>query len=130
MLYPLHRRFHSWRRNTPFPLLAALHDVDIVSYQADYQDYRTDFSGFFQVNTVGTSLLHELIVQEKLKVKKVIVASSQAVYGEGQYDCSVHGFFQPVPRSQEQFSVVSGVSGELLCKPREGRSERWMGYGG
>jgi dTDP-L-rhamnose 4-epimerase len=85
-------------------LLAALHDVDIVSHQADYQDYMPDFSRFFHVNTVGTSLLYELIVQEKLKVKKVIVASSQAVYGEGQYGCSVHGFFQPVPRSQEQLS--------------------------
>ena len=64
-----------------------------------------DFSRFLHVNAVGTSLLYELIVQEKLKVKKVIVASSQAVYGEGQYICSVHGFFQPAPRSQEQLSA-------------------------
>src|SRR5258708_40178544 len=86
-------------------LLAALHDVDIVSQQADYQDYMPDFSRFLHVNTVGTSLLYELIVQEKFKVKKVIVASSQAVYGEGQYICSVHGFFQPAPRSREQLSL-------------------------
>src|ERR1700733_5049623 len=63
-------------------LLAALHDVDIVSHQAAYQDYMPDFSKFLHVNAVGTSLLYELIVQEKLKVKKIIVASSQAVYGE------------------------------------------------
>jgi dTDP-L-rhamnose 4-epimerase len=86
-------------------LLAALHDVDIISHQAAYQDYMPDFSRFFQVNAVGTSLLYELIVQKKLRVKKVIVASSQAVYGEGQYACSVHGFFQPAPRSQEQLSL-------------------------
>src|ERR1700741_2383536 len=86
-------------------LLAALQDVDIVSHQAAYQDYMPDFSKFLHVNAVGTSLLYELIVQEKLKVTKVIVASSQAVYGEGQYACSVHGFFQPVPRSQEQLSL-------------------------
>jgi dTDP-L-rhamnose 4-epimerase len=89
-------------------LLAALHDVDIVSHQADYRDYMPDFSRFFHVNTVGTALLYELIVQEKLKVKKVVVASSQAVYGEGQYVCSVHGFFQPVSRSQEQLSRGHG----------------------
>jgi dTDP-L-rhamnose 4-epimerase len=88
-----------------FTLLAALQDVDIVSHQAAYQDYMPDFSRFLHVNAVGTSLLYELIVQEKLKVKKVIVASSQAVYGEGQYVCSVHGFFQPAPRSQEQLSL-------------------------
>jgi dTDP-L-rhamnose 4-epimerase len=86
-------------------LLAALQDVDVVSHQAAYQDYMPDFSRFLHVNAVGTSLLYELIVQEKLKVKKVIVASSQAVYGEGQYVCSVHGFFQPAPRSQEQLSL-------------------------
>ena len=85
-------------------LLAALRDVDIVSHQAAYQDYMPDFSRFFRVNAVGTALLYELIVREKLKVKKVIVASSQAVYGEGQYDCAVHGFFLPVPRCQEQLS--------------------------
>jgi dTDP-L-rhamnose 4-epimerase len=86
-------------------LLAALQDVEIVSHQAAYQDYMPDFSRFLHVNAVGTALLYELIVQEKLRVKKVIVASSQAVYGEGQYICSVHGFFQPAPRSQGQLSI-------------------------
>ncbi len=86
-------------------LLAALRGVNIVSHQAAYQDYMPDFSRFLHVNAVGTSLLYELIVQEKLKIKKVIVASSQAVYGEGQYVCSVHGFFQPAPRSQEHLSL-------------------------
>ncbi|HET9376076.1 MAG TPA: NAD-dependent epimerase/dehydratase family protein [Chthoniobacterales bacterium] len=85
-------------------LLAALQDVDIVSHQAAYQDYMPDFSRFLHVNAVGTALIYELIVEQKLKVKKVIVASSQAVYGEGQFICSTHGFFQPVPRSQQQLS--------------------------
>src|SRR5258708_31100545 len=85
-------------------LLAALQNVDVVSHQAAYQDYMPDFSRFMLVNAVGTSLVYELIVQERLKVKKIIVGSSQAVYGEGQYTCSEHGFFLPVPRSQEQLS--------------------------
>jgi len=87
-------------------LLAALQDVDVVSHQAAYQDYMPDFSKFLRVNAVGTSLIYELIVQEKLKIKKVIVASSQAVYGEGQYACSAHGFFLPVPRSRQQLSLA------------------------
>ena len=85
-------------------LLAALEGVDVVSHQAAYQDYMPDFSRFLFVNGVGTALIYELIVREKLKVKKVIVASSQAVYGEGQYNCPEHGFFLPVPRSQEQLA--------------------------
>jgi dTDP-L-rhamnose 4-epimerase len=93
-------------------LLAALRDVDVVSHQAAYQDYMPDFSRFLLVNGVGTALVYELIVGEKLKVKKVIVASSQAVYGEGQYTCPEHGFFLPVPRSQEQ---LSRCEWELRC---------------
>jgi dTDP-L-rhamnose 4-epimerase len=85
-------------------LLATLQGVDVVSHQAAYQDYMPDFSRFFRVNGVGTALLYELMVEKKLKIKKVIVASSQAVYGEGQYMCLQHGFFLPVSRSQEQLS--------------------------
>lgn len=80
----------------------ALRDVDIVSHQAAYQDYMPDFSRFMSVNVVGTALLYELIVESRMKIKKVIVASSQAVYGEGQYICHKHGPFLPVPRSIEQ----------------------------
>lgn len=83
-------------------LLHALEGVDIVSHQAAYQDYMPDFSRFLHVNAVGTALIFELIVQHHLPVRKVIVASSQAVYGEGQYECSEHGFFLPRPRSQQQ----------------------------
>jgi dTDP-L-rhamnose 4-epimerase len=85
----------------PAVLLHALRGVDVVSHQAAYQDYMPDFSRFFQVNAVGTALLYELIVRERLKVKKIIVASSQAVYGEGQYSCPEHGKFLPAPRGRQ-----------------------------
>jgi dTDP-L-rhamnose 4-epimerase len=101
-------------------LLTALQNVDIVSHQAAYQDYMPDFSRFLHVNAVGTALLYELIVERKLKVKKVIVASSQAVYGEGQYVCSTHGFFQPMPRSQQQ---LSRGQWEVRCPHCDQRAE-------
>jgi dTDP-L-rhamnose 4-epimerase len=82
-------------------LLHALREIDVVSHQAAYQDYMLDFSRFLHVNAVGTALLYELVVSERLKVKKIIVASSQAVYGEGQYVCQEHGKFLPVPRGQQ-----------------------------
>lgn len=63
----------------------ALCDVDIVFHLAAYQDYMNDFSKFFYTNTVSTALLYEIIVEKKLNIKKVIIASSQAVYGEGKY---------------------------------------------
>lgn len=69
----------------------ALRDVDAVIHLAAYQDYLTDFSKFFHVNTVGTALLYETIVEKKLPVQKIVVASSQATYGEGKYVCHLHG---------------------------------------
>ncbi len=65
----------------------ALDGIDVVYHFAAYQDYLPDFSKFVHVNSVSTALLFELIVEQKLPVKKVIVASSQAVYGEGKYRC-------------------------------------------
>jgi dTDP-L-rhamnose 4-epimerase len=93
-------------------LLSALQGVDIVSHHAAYQDYMPDFSRFLQVNAVSTALLFELIVGQRLPVKKIIVASSQAVYGEGQYRCLDHGGFQPVPRSPHQ---LQRGDWEVLC---------------
>lgn len=109
-------------------LLAALQGIDVVSHQAAYQDYMPDFSRFLQVNAVSTALLFELIVGHRLPVKKVIVASSQAVYGEGQYLCRQHGNFQPVPRSQKQLQdgdwhVACPDCGE--CAQALPLEERW-----
>jgi len=109
-------------------LLAALQDVDVVSHQAAYQDYMPDFSRFLEVNAVSTALLFELIVGHRLPVKKVIVASSQAVYGEGQYRCLDHGDFQPVPRSPGQLQrgewqvICSFCGGSVQALPLEERS--------
>jgi dTDP-L-rhamnose 4-epimerase len=101
----------------PHALLAALQGVDVVSHQAAYQDYMLDFSRFMNVNAVGTALLFELIVQHRLPVKKIVIASSQAVYGEGQFRCAIHGFFQPPSRSNQQlrragWEVCCPVCGE------------------
>lgn len=93
-------------------LLRALREVDVVSHQAAYQDYMPDFSRFLEVNAVSTALLFELIIGQRLPVKKVIVASSQAVYGEGQYRCRKHEDFQPIPRSARQ---LQRGEWEILC---------------
>jgi dTDP-L-rhamnose 4-epimerase len=70
-------------------LHSALKEVDAVYHLAAYQDYLPDFSTFFSVNAVSTALLYEILVAEagKHQVKKVIVAASQAVMGEGRYRC-------------------------------------------
>jgi dTDP-L-rhamnose 4-epimerase len=90
------RERHSWER--------ALDGVDVVFHLAAYQDYLTDFSKFFHVNTVGTALLYEIIVARGLPIKKIVVASSQATYGEGKYECAEHGVQYPPLRSVDQLN--------------------------
>ena len=84
--------------------LAALDGIDGVIHLAAYQDYMPDFSTFHHVNTVGATLLYELIVAEKLPVRKVVLASSQAVYGEGKYRCVEHGIVYPDARPDAQLA--------------------------
>lgn len=80
----------------------ALEGVDYVFHFAAFQDYLPYFSKFFHVNTVATALLYEIIVEKKLPIKKIVVASSQAVYGEGKYKCEEHGIQYPNLRPVEQ----------------------------
>ncbi len=85
----------------------ALRGVDYVIHLAAYQDLLPNFSQFFHVNSVGTALLYELIVAEKLPVKKVVVASSQFVYGEGRYECAEHR--EVFPNGRDPQRLAAGI---------------------
>src|SRR6266852_3395848 len=80
----------------------ALEGVDVVCHAAAYQDYMCDYSKFFDSNVTGTALIFEIIRERKLPVRRFILSSSQAVYGEGQYRCDEHGFQKPLARTNEQ----------------------------
>ena len=83
----------------------ALHNIDAVYHIAAYQDYLPDFSKFFHVNCVGAALLYEVAIEKKHPLKKVILASSQAVYGEGKYACPRDGaVYYPDIRTKEQLN--------------------------
>ncbi|WP_293892622.1 SDR family NAD(P)-dependent oxidoreductase [Flavobacterium sp.] len=56
---------------------------------------------YVEVNVNGTALLLDYLVNEKHDVKKVIIASSRAIYGEGKYDCTVHGIVYPAERQEK-----------------------------
>jgi dTDP-L-rhamnose 4-epimerase len=103
-------------------LARALRGVDSVIHLAAYQDYLPDFSTFFHINTVGTALLYEVCVAERLQLRKVVVASSQAVYGEGAHLCQEHGVVRPGLRSDEQ---LRGSHWEVRC-PLCGRTTDWL----
>ena len=83
----------------------ALTGVDAVYHFAAYQDYLPDFSTYFEVNSVGTARIYEIIVERKLPVRRVVVASSQAVLGEGLYECPNHGQATPDIRLESQLRL-------------------------
>lgn len=83
----------------------ALENVDYVFHLAAYQDYLPDFSTFFHVNSVSTALIYEIAVAKNLPIKKIIVASSQFVNGEGIYKDLDGNFIYPKRRSNNQLEM-------------------------
>ena len=76
----------------------ALKDNEVVLHLADHHDYLPAFSKLFHVNAVGTAILFELLLEGKTSVRRVVLASSMAVYGEGKYRCGKDGDVYPQPR--------------------------------
>ena len=76
------------------------------------------------VNISGTALLLDSIVNTKNKIKKVVVASSRAIYGEGKYFSKEYGIVYPGHRTKENmlkgdFEVKYKDSIALACLPTD-----------
>jgi dTDP-L-rhamnose 4-epimerase len=100
----------------------ALKEVDYVIHLAAYMDYHLDFSKYFDTNVRSTALLYEIIIRNKLPIKKIIVASSQSVYGEGKYFCPKHGIFYAEPRPEFQLAKHQW---EIRC-PKDNKVSKIM----
>lgn len=78
---------------------------------------------YTDVNIKGTSIFLDILANEKHSVKKMVVASSRAIYGEGKYRCPEHGNVYPGDRkdgdmAKKDFNVkcpFCGVDVELLA---------------
>ncbi len=71
-----------------------------------------DIVRYMSTNTMGTSILLELLANRKHVVQKVIVASSMSIYGEGQYTCATCGPMTPAVRP---ISQLEQQQWEVLC---------------
>ena len=56
---------------------------------------------YTDVNIKGTSVFLDILANGKHCVKKMVVASSRAIYGEGKYKCRKHGTVYPSERKDE-----------------------------
>lgn len=92
---------------------------------------------YTDVNIGGTSLMLDILTNTRHSVKKVVVAASRAIYGEGRYRCAVHGEVYPLARIDEDMSrgdfgckcPVCGADVELLSTTEESKIHPTSVYG-
>lgn len=90
----------------------ALQGVRFVFHEAAFGGFTPAISKYDDVNVGGTAKIFELLSTGKYSVEKMVVASSQAVYAEGAYDCAQDGTVFPPVRSLDQLRKRQW---ELLC---------------
>lgn len=85
-------------------LQSAIQNVDaIIHFAADTGTGQSmyEIHRYVDVNVGGTALLLDLLVNTKHQVKKLIVASSRSIYGEGKYFSEIYGEVYPSHRKDE-----------------------------
>ena len=83
-------------------LKRALNGVDVIMHFAAHTIFKSRLSDHVQSNILGIATLLDVIIEENFPIKKIIFASSGAVYGEGAYKCLEHGVVYPEMRGLEQ----------------------------
>ncbi|MBO1511897.1 SDR family NAD(P)-dependent oxidoreductase [Metabacillus bambusae] len=84
--------------------LKAIKDIDIVVHLAAETgtgQSMYEINKYIDVNIKGTSNLLDILTNNNHSVKKVVVASSRAIYGEGGYNCDLHGIVFPNERIEK-----------------------------
>ena len=92
-------------------LRKAMLDVDVIFHEAAmvgvgqsmYQVER-----YVDVNSRGTAVMLDVLANEaslRERLRKLVVASSMSIYGEGCYECPQHGIVYPKLRPDEQLAA-------------------------
>lgn len=89
-------------------LRRALKNVEVIFHQAaavGVGQSMYEIARYVEVNTQGTALLLDILANEDYNVRKLVVASSMSIYGEGAYKCSACGLVYPKLRSVGQLKA-------------------------
>ncbi|HRR29973.1 MAG TPA: SDR family NAD(P)-dependent oxidoreductase [Candidatus Sumerlaeia bacterium] len=60
---------------------------------------------YTETNVLGTANLLHILANEKHRVRKLIVASSMSIYGEGKYECQRCGIIHPALRREKDLQA-------------------------
>ena len=84
---------------------AALEGIDVVFHEAaevGVGQSMYEIERYVRANDLGTAVLLEAILERKSQIKKLVVASSMSIYGEGAYTCETCGPVAPQLRPSSQ----------------------------
>jgi dTDP-L-rhamnose 4-epimerase len=87
---------------------AALDGIEVVFHQAaavGVGQSMYEIRRYVDVNTLGGAVLLDVLANEQHGVRKLIVASSMSIYGEGAYDCARDGRVYPSLRAEAQLAA-------------------------
>src|SRR5919106_1299049 len=84
---------------------AALEGIDVVFHEAaevGVGQSMYEIERYVRANDLGTAVLLEAILERRPQIKKLVVASSMSIYGEGAYTCANCGSVAPQLRPPAQ----------------------------
>lgn len=93
----------------------AVKDVDVLFHEAaavGVGQSMYEVKHYVEQNSMGAGVVLDVIANRKHKLKKMLVASSMSIYGEGKYECPKCGPVYPRLRTSEQ--LMKGVW-DVLC---------------
>jgi dTDP-L-rhamnose 4-epimerase len=96
-------------------LKGALEGVDVVFHYAaavGVGQSMYEIRRYVEANTLGGATLLDILANERPAVRKLIVASSMSIYGEGKYECGKCGVAYPQLRGDDQLRERKW---EMLC---------------
>ncbi len=85
-------------------ILKAIEGVEVIFHEAaavSMGQSMYQVEKFMDVNTLGTAKLLDVLIGREHDVKKLVVASSMSIYGEGAYLCDDCGIVYPSCRSEK-----------------------------
>ena len=83
----------------------ALEGIDVVFHEAaevGVGQSMYEIERYVRANDLGTAVLLEAILARRPQIKKIVVASSMSIYGEGAYTCETCGPMAPQIRPASQ----------------------------
>lgn len=95
--------------------IAALDGIEVVYHLAaevGVEQSMYEIARYVNANTMGTAFLLQHLATGRTNVKKLIVASSMSIYGEGAYHCDVCGGTTPRVRDWAQ---LERQQWDVLC---------------